>query len=157
MRGFLVFLLIVIVGVGILGYAMGWYTVSTRTEDGKPSLTVSVEKDKWIHDRDAAYDKVKQEMKEIDQEIDSLKAKAKAPETNEETRKEIDTEVVKAEERRKDMDHELDQLKTSTKEEWQIVHGKLSTAYDDVKAGLARAISRFRAPTSTSNTPAKTE
>lgn len=58
MRTFLsLLILIVIVGVAI-GFYLGWFRVSAGDNEGKPAVTITVDKEKIEADKDKAVDKV---------------------------------------------------------------------------------------------------
>jgi hypothetical protein len=52
MRTFIVIALILVVGVGIAGFAFEWFNFSMTPDEGKSSITVSVGQEKWKADRD---------------------------------------------------------------------------------------------------------
>jgi hypothetical protein len=63
MKGlFVVFVLLVVVGVGVvgLGFYLGWFHFSTSDTDGTPGATITVDPNKIEADKKAAQEKVKE-------------------------------------------------------------------------------------------------
>jgi hypothetical protein len=49
--------LMVVLGVG-LGFYLGWFKMSSRTGTSKPNITLTVDKDKILADKDQAVDRL---------------------------------------------------------------------------------------------------
>jgi hypothetical protein len=58
MRGFLVVMVLLAVGVGVLGFYQGWFRLSTDTTDHQSNVTVTVDQDKFQKDKEKAQEKV---------------------------------------------------------------------------------------------------
>ena len=59
MKGFVFVLVLILAGVGILGYCLGWFEFRTQTTDGKTNITLSVDKNKIKADENKVLDKVR--------------------------------------------------------------------------------------------------
>jgi hypothetical protein len=60
MRRFLMLVVLVVIAVGALGYYLGWFHVTRTDADGKPGVTVTVDKDKVHQDEQRAREKATQ-------------------------------------------------------------------------------------------------
>jgi hypothetical protein len=61
MKRLIFVLVLVVVGVGCLGFYLGWFHLTTETtSDGKSNITVTVDKDKIKDDEQKAKDKAKE-------------------------------------------------------------------------------------------------
>ena len=58
MKGFLIFLFLLVVGVGCLGFYLGWFHMGSETTDGKTNVTFSVDQNKIKQDEHKVIDKV---------------------------------------------------------------------------------------------------
>ena len=54
MNRFLSFLVVLCLVVGVFGYWRGWFHAETHNSDGQHSVTVTVDKDKFVQDKDTA-------------------------------------------------------------------------------------------------------
>jgi hypothetical protein len=61
MRGFLVVLVLLVVGAVGFGFYRGWFQLSTDTTAGKSNATITVDKDKIQADQD----KLKKEVQDV--------------------------------------------------------------------------------------------
>jgi hypothetical protein len=71
----IVIALIVVGGVG-LGFYLGWFHVSSRTDTSKPNITLTVDKDKIQADKDKAVDKVQDLGQKAENKIEATTQKA---------------------------------------------------------------------------------
>jgi hypothetical protein len=61
MKRLIFVLVLIVVGVGCLGFYLGWFQLTTQTTtDGKSNVTVTVDKDKIKDDEQKAKDKAKE-------------------------------------------------------------------------------------------------
>jgi len=67
--------LIAVVGVG-LGLYRGWFSVSSRHDESKPNVTVAVDKDRIIADKDTVVDKMQDLRHEAEDKIAATTQKA---------------------------------------------------------------------------------
>ena len=58
--GLLVVLVLLVAGVGALGYSRGWFTVAKSDEDKTIPIDVKVDREKMKQDTERAKDKVKE-------------------------------------------------------------------------------------------------
>ena len=65
MRGFLVVLVLLVVGAVGFGFYRGWFQLSTDTTAGKSNATITVDKDKIQADQD----KLKKEVQDVGKNV----------------------------------------------------------------------------------------
>ncbi len=58
MRSFSLIIVVLLVGVGCLGFYLGWFHLGTESSDGKTHVTFTVDQEKIKADESAAVDKV---------------------------------------------------------------------------------------------------
>jgi len=58
MNRFLFILVLIVVGVGCLGFYLGWFHIGSDSSDGKTHITLTVDKNKIKADENKALDKV---------------------------------------------------------------------------------------------------
>ena len=78
MKKILLVLVVLVIGIAVLGYVRGWYTVSSN---GENSVNVTVDKDKLKVDEDKAKAKLEGLKDKIQEKAGEIKkdAKEKAP------------------------------------------------------------------------------
>jgi hypothetical protein len=73
----LLIVLVVMVGVGVgLGFYLGWFRLSSRTGTRAPTITLTMDKDKILADKDKAVDRVHALGHEAKDKIDAAPPKA---------------------------------------------------------------------------------
>jgi hypothetical protein len=65
MRGFLIVLVLLVVGIAGLGYYRGWFQVSTGSTDGKSNATITVDRDKIQADEEKLKKQVQDAAKNV--------------------------------------------------------------------------------------------
>jgi len=58
MKGFVFVVVLILVGVGCLGYYLGWFQLGSVTTDGKTNVTLSVDQNKIKADENKVLEKV---------------------------------------------------------------------------------------------------
>jgi septal ring factor EnvC (AmiA/AmiB activator) len=148
MRAFIVLVLLLAVGIAITGFALGWFSFSTSSNDGKSGLTVTVDPNKIKQSRDsvlgmfhASRDTFQKQtetrLQGMDRNLDELKAKSKtaSAETKEQLNQSIDDLGNKMQVARA----ELKELGTATQEGYEAVKTRLSASMEDLKRGFEKA------------------
>jgi hypothetical protein len=106
MKNLIVFIVLVLVAVGVVGYWRGWFKV--QTEDGKVSL--AVDKEKFRLDKDKFMTKAQEETRSIKESLSHLFTKSENLPVDEknQVQKEL-TELKKKHERLEEQLRELQQ------------------------------------------------
>ena len=60
MKRLLTLVVLVVIAVAALGYYLGWFQITRTDADGKPGVTVTVDKDKVHEDQQRAREKASQ-------------------------------------------------------------------------------------------------
>jgi hypothetical protein len=129
MRWFLLFVLVVCAGVGVVGFQRGWWTVNTERTSSGQHVKVGVDKDTMIKDRDAFIGDMERRMNALDEQIAEFKTKK------------IDGELKpKMEQLKKDLEvkrHEfgarLEEAKNSAADKWHEAKERAEKAWKDLK------------------------
>jgi hypothetical protein len=77
MNRFLVVLLLLVIAVVGLGFYLGWFHVTTGGTDQKSNITIEVDKDKFLKDKDKAIEKVQEAGQNIKEKTGTGNEKAK--------------------------------------------------------------------------------
>jgi hypothetical protein len=77
MRFLLVLIVLLLVGVAGLGFYQGWFHLSTNNTDQKPSVTLTMDRDKVHADEDKATEKVEGLGRNVKEKTGELTGKAK--------------------------------------------------------------------------------
>lgn len=123
MKNFLVFIVVVAVAIGAVGYYRGWFTVAK--EDGREQ--VQVDKSKFEHDKKAVSKKVGEEAKTLKEKLDHLFEKSKGLTADEQ--KELD-ELKKKHER---LEQQVKTLEESGEDKFQGIKDDLEKSLADVQ------------------------
>jgi septal ring factor EnvC (AmiA/AmiB activator) len=153
MRTFVVILLLLVVGIGIAGFALGWFNFSTSPKDGKTDLTVTVDPNKikqdrdsvlgWFHtSRDEFQKQTETRLQGMDRSLEELKAKAKT--VSAETKDQLNEAITELDKKTQVARAELKELGASTKEGYDAIKTRLTASLDDLQGGLEKASTRFQ-------------
>jgi len=63
MRRIFAFLVVIAIGVAVLGYYRGWFTVSSSSGDHEAGVNVTIDKDKLKEDKEKAKQQIKEKTK----------------------------------------------------------------------------------------------
>ncbi len=78
MRQFLFLLVVVVIGLGVVGYYRGWYEVSTTHSGDTTNVNIAVDKDKMRQDEQRLKEKVRGAVDRAKEKIeDSTSSKPK--------------------------------------------------------------------------------
>ena len=142
MKNLLILVVIVAIGVGATGYALGWFKGSTLSTKDKTDVTVTVDKEKWRQDRDAFQKQAEAKLKDLDQSIDELKTKSKS--ATAEAKVQYDEAISALSKQATAARAEIRELGDATQDRWESVKTRLSASLDDLKNGFEKAVSRFK-------------
>lgn len=142
MKNLLILLVIVAVGIGATGYALGWFKGTTLSTRDKTDVTVTVDKDKWRQDRDAFQKQAEARLKDLDQSIDELKTKSKS--ATAEAKVQYDEAISTLSKKAATTREEIRELGDVTQDRWESTKTRLSASLDDLKNGFEKAVSRFK-------------
>lgn len=153
MRAFVVFVLLLAVGIGIAGFAFGWFAFSSSPNDGKRDLTVTIDPNKVKHDRDtvlglfhtsrAEYQKqTETRLQGMDRSLDELKAKAKT--AGAATKTQLNEAIDELGKKTQVAREELKELGAATQEGYDAIKTRLSASMEALKDGYDKAGSRFQ-------------
>lgn len=161
MRAFMVIALLLAVGIGVTGFARGWFSFSTSSDEEKKGLTGTVDLEKAQKDRDAvlglfltakssrdqktARDDYQQQaetrLKAMALNLDELMAKAK---NGRAVTKEKMNEAVADLNKKTEAGREvLRELQTTTPERWEALKTHLNTSLDELETGFENTFARF--------------
>jgi hypothetical protein len=165
MRAFIVIVLLLAVGIGITGFALGWFTFSTAPNEEKRDLTLTVDPEKMKKDRDAFtalfYKKTdatptvegktdraefqkqaETRLTAMDRNLDDLKVKAKT--AGSETKDAMNREIGDLNQRTEAAREELKELRSASHERYESMRTRVETALNELKDGFEKAASRFQ-------------
>jgi len=152
MRVFVVIVLLLVVGIGIGGFALGWFNFSTSPNDGKRDLTVTVDPNKIKQDQDTVLSlfhtsrdefqkQTETRLQGMDRSLEELKAKAKT--AGAETKDQLNEAITELGKKTQVARAELKELGASTKEGYDAIKTRLSASMDDLQGGFDKASTRF--------------
>ncbi|HVJ81223.1 MAG TPA: hypothetical protein VNC50_09160 [Planctomycetia bacterium] len=143
MKALLVLIVLLAVVAGV-GFNQGWFGAEAKKDPiGKGgSVTVKVDGDKFEKDKAEFKAAADAKLKDLDEEIDKLKDKAKKASAD--VKEKYSEEAAKLEVKKDALKKDLEELKTSTAEKWDDFKKRFGAAYDDVKKGAGDAASRFK-------------
>jgi archaellum component FlaC len=124
MRGFIVCVLFLAVGIGVTGYALGWFTVTG--------------------DLDARADFQKQaetRLKAMDLNLEELRAKAENGRAV--TKERMNEAIANLNKKTEAARQELRELKAATPERWEALKKHLNTSLEELETGFEKTFSRF--------------
>jgi TolA-binding protein len=93
-------------------------------------------------DRQQYQDQVEAKLRELDREIDELKAKAEKH--GKEAQKQYDQQRPELERKRKAAQQEFEKLKNSSREAWQDMKAGIDAAMDNLESAYDKAASHFK-------------
>ena len=169
MRAFVVIVLLLVVGIGIGGLALGWFNFSTSPIDGKTDVTLTIDTNKIKKDRDsvfgaiglsatdkksdAAADVTKQKERDAYQQLAETRVKAmdvnlaeltaKAKSGRDVTKEKMNEAIDELTKKTAAAREELRQLNTAAPEQWEGLKHRLSDSLDDLENRFERTFSRF--------------
>jgi hypothetical protein len=152
MRTFIVIGLILALGIGIAGFAFGWFNFSTSSNDGKSHITLTVDQEKLKKDRDKALavfhtsrdefqKQAEIQLKGMDRSLDELKVKAKT--ASAESKDQLNQAIKDLGNKTQAVRQELKELGTATQEGYDTRKTHLDAAMEELKVGLDKAGSRI--------------
>lgn len=168
MRAFLAVVFLLIVGVVVGGFALGWFNVSTSPNDDRRDITLTVDPDKVKKDRDsvlglfhskdpkadktpAADGRVAERaefqkqaeagLKAMDRSLEELKGKAKTASAD--ARETLNQTINDLGKKVQAARTELKDLAATPQEGYETIKTRLSAAMDELKVGFANAGSRL--------------
>lgn len=153
MRTFLVIVVLLAIGIGIGGFALGWFNFSTSSTDDKKGFTVTVDPDKVKHDRDAVLalfhssrdtfqNQTETQLKGMDRNLAELKEKAKT--ASAETRDQLTQKINDLGKKTQSARQELRELGSATQEDYDAVKARVTAAMVELKDGFDKAGSRLQ-------------
>lgn len=153
MRAFLIVVVLLVVGIGIAGFSLGWFTASTSPHDGKRDLTLTVDQNKikqdrdtvlgWFHTSRAEFEKkTETRLQGMERSLDELKAKAKT--AGAETQEQMNEAITELARKTQVVRGELKELGASTKEGYDAIKTRLSVSMDDLQGGFEKTTTRFQ-------------
>jgi hypothetical protein len=152
MRVFIVIVLLLVVGIGITGFALGWFNFSTSSNAGRRDLTLTIDPDQVKKDRDGVLalfhssrdsfqKQTETQLKGMDRSMDELKAKAKTASAA--TKDELNQAINDLGNKTQAAREELKELGTATQEGYDSRKTHLDAAMAELKVGFEKAASRF--------------
>jgi len=164
MRTFIGIMLLIAAGMGIAGFALDWFKVSTSQSEKKTDLTLTVDPDKIRHDRDkvtglfrspkgektatTAVEGAKTDRDEFQQQAETrleamgrglaelkVNAKTKSGEARDRMNESVDDLSKRTESARED----LKELQSASKEGYEAIKTRFSTAMEALKDGFDKA------------------
>jgi hypothetical protein len=139
MRAFMVIGLLLAVGIGITGYALGCLTMTNNLE--------KVNKDRdavlaLVHSGCADFQKqAETRLKAMDLNLDELKAKAKYGRAV--TKEKMNEVIANLNKKTEAAREELRELKIATPEQWEVLKTHLNTSLEELETGFEDTFSRF--------------
>jgi hypothetical protein len=80
MKGFLVLLVLLVVGIACFGFYQGWFSLSTDNTDNKSNVTFTVDQDRIHEDEAKAKDKMHDLGQKVKEKTGTQTDKSKEPE-----------------------------------------------------------------------------
>jgi hypothetical protein len=165
MRAFIVILLLLAVGIGITGFARGWFSFSSSPNEEKRDLTVSVDQAKMKKDRDAFLalfhkktdasatvegktdraefqKQAETRLTAMDRKLDDMRVKAKTAGSG--TKDAMNKEIGDLNQRTDAAREELKELRSASQEQYDSVRTRVEAALTELKDGFDRAAPRFQ-------------
>lgn len=172
MGKFIVIVLVVVVGLGIAGFALGWFTFATSPDKQKTGITLSVDREKVKKDRDALVGAFRPSAKEqkkdsattvgggkterdaflaqsetrfkaMDLNLAELKTKAKAKNGLAVTQEKMDQAIGELTGKTEAARVELQELKTAAPERWDDLKTHFSGAMEALETRFEQTFARF--------------
>lgn len=142
MRAFIAILLLLAVGIGIAGLALGWFNFSTSCHDQESDITAALDdSEKLTADREEFQQLAEIRFKVMDLNLSELKVKADNGRavTRDKMTQAIDDLNSQTEAAREI----LRQLKTATPERWHALRTRLGASLEELEKGFEKVFSRF--------------
>jgi Tfp pilus assembly protein PilX len=105
-------------------------------------VEVTIDHDQINKDKEAYQKKAEAALKDIDERIVDLKAKAKT--AGAEIKAKADQDIEALSKKRDAASQRLAEIKSATAEKWDEVKSKTDAALDDLKKGFEKAFSHFK-------------
>jgi predicted ferric reductase len=137
MRGFIVFVLFLAVGIGITGFALGWFTVDQEKMNKDRDAALAL----FHSSRDTFQKQAETRLNGMDKDLEGLKAKAKTASVD--TKVDLDQTISDLGDKTRAARAELKELGAATQENYDSLKTHLDVALKDLKSGFEKAISRF--------------
>jgi predicted ferric reductase len=137
MRGFIVIVLLLAVGIGITGFVRGWFTVDQEKLEKDRDAALAL----FHSSRDTFQKQAETRLNGMEKNLDQLKAKAKT--ATAETKDELDQAISDLGDKTRSARAELKELGAATQENYDSLKTHLDAALDDLKVGFEKAVSRF--------------
>jgi hypothetical protein len=103
---------------------------------------VQINYDKIKKDKEAFQMKAEASLKDFDERIAELKAKAK--DASAEAKIKLDEAIKELEPKKEAARQKLADIKAASLEKWELMKPHMQTALDDLKSGFEKAFSRFK-------------
>jgi DNA anti-recombination protein RmuC len=165
MRAFIVIVLLLAVGIGITGFALGWFSFSSAPNEGKQDVTLSVDpakikKDRdsvlgWFHkktdttaagegktDRAEFQKQAETQLTAMDRKLNDMKVKAKT--AGNDTKDAMNKEIGDLTQRTEAAREELKELRTASEERYESMRTHTEAALNELQNGFEKAASRFQ-------------
>lgn len=131
--------------LAVIGFAFGVLGCGRdqdKTPDGKKNKPyVEVNEERIKEDMAAFRVKAEATLKEVDGQLETLKAKA--AKAGEDLKAKLQPEIEQLKAMRDKASNRLAEIRDATQENWPEVRGHLSNALDDLKKGFSKALSSF--------------
>lgn len=139
MRVFIVIVLLLATGIGVAGFALGWFNISTSPDEQKRGLTLTIDPDKVKKDRGSVLGWFQPSTPPQEQKTDSAVAAEKG-------KKDRDDFEQQAEIQFKAADRSLDELKAkaNAKNGHDVTKEKMNQAIDDLTKKTEDAREKLR-------------
>jgi chromosome segregation ATPase len=139
MRAFMVIVLLLAVGIGVTGYALGWFTVTgdlEKVKKGREAVVALFDSTRADFQKQAET-----RLKAMDLNLDELKAKAKNGRAV--TKEQMNEAIANLNKKTEAAREELRELKTATPERWEALKTHLNTSLEELETGFEDTFSRF--------------
>ncbi len=128
-----------------LGYSLflailSWPACSTGQKAQTPNQSQEAEAAR--RDRQQYQEKIEAKLRELDQEIDALKAKT--AKQSKVARKQLNQQMSELDQKREVAHQEFEKLRNSSQGAWQDMKAGIDAAMDDLETAYERAASHFK-------------
>ncbi len=159
MRAFIVMGLLLALGIGVTGFARGWFSFSTSSNEENKGLTVDLEQAQ--KDRDAVFglflaaksatdqktargdyqQQAQTRLKAMALNLDELKAKAQNGRAV--TKEKMNEAIADLNKKIETAREEFRKLQYAAPERWEAIRAHLNTSLDELETGFEKTFARF--------------
>jgi uncharacterized coiled-coil DUF342 family protein len=100
-----------------------------------------VTKEYTIEQKDEFVTGLRQDLRELDQKIDALKAKAST--TSAQVSKEAKSQIASLDQQRMELNSKIDRLSTASQSAWGEMRSGIQSAYQNLKGSFNKASAKF--------------